>query len=107
MKTYIVRADVVECPASRSCNPGDGMLSGSLFGVSLNTTASAATGQFCVRGVCDIPKDTSTVTVGAKMYWDNTAFKATITATANTLIGVATQSQVTGDATSRILLGAV
>ena len=107
MKTFVLRADVIECAASRSCNSGDGMITGSLFGVSINTTASSATGQFLVRGVADIPKDASAVTLGMKMYWDNAAFKVTATATANTLIGVATQAQNSGDATARVLLGAV
>ena len=107
MKTYIVKADVVECASSRTCNPGDGMLAASLFGVSLNSTASGAVGQFLVRGVADIPKAVGAVTLGAKMYWDDTAHNCTTTATANTLIGVATQLQASGDLTARILLGAV
>jgi predicted RecA/RadA family phage recombinase len=87
---------------------GDGCLVGSLFGIASTTVDSGANVAIDTGGVYDIKKTAGqTFTVGAKVYWDNTAKSVTGVATDNTLIGVALKAAAGGDATACVRLGIV
>lgn len=90
MKTYVQPGHVVTLSAPYAVASGDGLLVGSLFGIATHDAASSAEVETQLTGVVDMAKAASQAwTVGAKVYWDNTAKVATTTATNNTLIGVA------------------
>ena len=90
MKTYVQPDHVVTLSAPYAVASGDGLLVGSLFGIATHDAASSAEVETQLTGVVDMAKAASQAwTVGAKVYWDNTAKVATITATGNVLIGAA------------------
>lgn len=107
MINKVQEGDILELAAPYARESGEGALIGSIFGVAMGKLANGERGSFAVKGVFDITKAADTVTAGAKMYWDNTAKNVTTTSTSNTLIGVATQAQASGDATCRVRLGIV
>jgi predicted RecA/RadA family phage recombinase len=107
MKNRIQKGECLDLAAPRTLTSGQGALIGSIFGVATVDVASTVTAAFETRGVYDLTKATGSVTQGAKVYWDDTAHNVTTTATANTLIGVATQAAASGDATVRVKLGYV
>jgi predicted RecA/RadA family phage recombinase len=108
MKTYIQDGDTMPLTAPYDVVAGGGMLIGSLFAVAIAAAASGAAVQGRTRGVIDIPKATGEAwTLGAKVYWDNTAKKLTTTSSGNTLVGVAAQAQASGDTVGRAKLGIV
>jgi predicted RecA/RadA family phage recombinase len=87
---------------------GDGCLVGSLFGIASTTALSGASVAIDTGGVYAIKKTAAqTFTVGAKVYWDNTAKSVTSVSSANTLIGVAIKAAAGGDATAAVRLGIV
>lgn len=107
MKNFVQRGENLTLTAPRALTSGAGFLVGSIFGVASNAAASGAPVVGVTEGVFDLPKAAGAITAGAKVYWDNTAFNVTTTATNNTLIGVATQAAASGDATTRVKLGIV
>jgi predicted RecA/RadA family phage recombinase len=98
----------ITVPAPYDVAAGDGCLVGSLFGVASNTVLSGARVPIDTGGVYAIKKTAAqTFTVGAKVYWDNTAKSVTGVSSSNTLIGVATAAAAGGDATANVRLGIV
>jgi predicted RecA/RadA family phage recombinase len=90
VKTFVQPGHVITLAAPYDVASGDGLLVGSIFGIASRDAAEGAPVEAAVTGVFDITKTASQAwTVGAKVYWDNTAKAATTTATDNTLIGVA------------------
>lgn len=63
---------------------------GSLFGVAQAAALSGADVPLVARGVFEHAKTSAQAwTVGAKIYWDNSAKVFTTTASGNTLVGAA------------------
>lgn len=77
----------------------------SLFGVAMNDGAIGDTVPLDTEGVFDLPKATGALTVGQKIYWDNTAGNVTGTATSNTRVGVCVAAAASGDATASVKIG--
>jgi predicted RecA/RadA family phage recombinase len=105
MKNFVQRGENVTLTAPRTLSSGAGFLVGSLFAVASADAANGAQVVGVTQGVFDLPKATGAVTAGAKLYWDNTNFNVTTSSSGNTLIGVATQAALSGDATARVRLG--
>ena len=112
-KAYIQAGEIITALAAYTVVSGAGMLTGNMFGVAMDDTASGVAGQFKLNGVWDLAKDASTFTDESLVYWDNTAKKCTSTSSGNTLIGFATLLQpdgtsalggASGDATVRVRL---
>lgn len=105
MKNYKQDGEFVTVAAPYDVTSGDGALVGSLFGVA---TADATSGNDVVlatRGVVDIAKTSAQAwTVGARVYWDDTAKAVTTTATSNKLIGVAMAAAANPSATGSVRL---
>jgi predicted RecA/RadA family phage recombinase len=113
MQNFIQKGDTLVLTAPYAVASGAGALVGRIFGLASDTFASGAIGEFAVRGVFDIAKDTSTFSDGDKVYWDNTAKLATSVATAHNIIGTACMTLAdgsvvaggaSGDATVRVYL---
>lgn len=104
-KNYIQEGDTLTLPAPYAVSSGQGALIGVLFGVALVTLANAESGSFMVEGVFDLAKTSAQAwTIGARIYWDDTAKVCTTTATSNTLIGVAVAVAANPSSTGRVRL---
>lgn len=91
MKNFHQKGDriVVDAP-SGGVSSGDGVLSGSVFGVAEHDAAEEAPVVLVLTGVYELPKTSAQAwTQGAPIYWDNTQKECTSVFTGNTLIGVA------------------
>lgn len=108
MKNYVSPGDHVTLAAPYAVSAGDGALVGSIFGVAQEDAENAADVVLVTRGIFDMAKVSAQAwTVGAKIYWDNTAKNCTTTASSNTLIGTAVAVAANPSATGRVRLGIV
>jgi predicted RecA/RadA family phage recombinase len=90
MQNYLMSGDCVTLTAPYTVASGAGALVGSLFGVATGDVTSGAEGEFKTTGVFTLAKTSAQAwTVGAKIYWDDTAKVCTTTSTSNTLVGCA------------------
>ena len=90
MKNFIATGNTLTITAEADIASGAGVLIGSIVGVATGPIANGAEGVINLTGVYDLPKTASQAwTVGAKVYWDNTAKACTTTVGSNTLIGIA------------------
>lgn len=93
----------VAAPAAKSS--GDGVLVGSMFGVAVADAASGADVAIATRGVYTLPKVSAQAwTVGALIYWDDSAGQCTTTSTDNKLIGVAAAAAANPSSTGEVRL---
>ena len=107
MKNYVSDGDALSLPAPYAVASGAGALIGSIFGVAQAAYASGATGQFQLEGVFDLPKPgTQAWTVGAIIYWDDTAKNCTTVVSTNKKIGAAVLAvgAGAGETTGRVYL---
>ena len=105
MKNFIQRGDVVSLTAPYAVTSGDGMLVGSLFAVATTTAANGAAVEGMTQGVVRLTAlGTDVGALGAKVYWDNTNKRVTVTATSNTLIGCLTVAKTSGQTTAVVRL---
>jgi predicted RecA/RadA family phage recombinase len=105
MKNYIQPGENITLTMIADVLSGAGVLIGAIFGVA---QGDALTGVPCVlvrKGIFELAKTSAQAwTVGAKLYWDNTAKEVTTTATSNTLIGAAFEAAANPSATGLVLL---
>jgi predicted RecA/RadA family phage recombinase len=105
MKNFVQSGEFLTVAAPYQVSSGGGLLVGSLFGVATYDAANGANVEIATEGVFDITALTAdTGTVGAKMYWDNTNKRLTVTASGNTLVGVLTAAKGGTDTTARVYL---
>ena len=109
MRNFIQTGDVITVPAPYAVISGQGVLVGALFGISAFDAANGADIEIKRQGVFDVAAlSTDTGAIGAKVYWDSTNRRITVTATNNTLVGALTGVKANGVAVARVLLdGAV
>jgi len=90
MKNYISTGDRLSFTSGADIASGDAVQLGALFGVATGDIANGAEGTIKLTGIFDLAKAPSqSWAIGAKVYWDATNWRATTTATGNTLIGAA------------------
>lgn len=110
MKNFVQQGDNLTLPAPYDRLSGQAALIGSIFGVASVDVLSGVDAAFVTEGVFDLPKAASQAwTIGAKIYWDNTAKNLTTTSSGNTLVGVATKAvgSGAGETIGQIKLGIV
>lgn len=108
MKNYVQKGDNISVTAAAAIASGAMVLMGSLFGVATGAAASGETVTLVRKGVFTGPKATGqSWSVGAKIYWDDTAKKLTTTATSNKLVGCVVLAAGSSDATGTVLLDGV
>lgn len=108
MKNYIQsgRALDVIVPAG-GCTAGKGIQIGVMFGVAAVTAVATATASIEIEGVFDLDKTTGQAwTLGAALYWDDTAKKVTTTVSTNIKIGVCALAALSADTIGRVRLNA-
>jgi len=95
-------------PYASGITSGQGIQVGAfLFGVAQSTGAQNALVAVEFHGVYDLAKESSlVVSVGDKLWWDNTARVLTKTATGNIAAGIAVAAALAADATVTALIGA-
>lgn len=102
---YIQDGDVLTLTAPYQRNSGLGALVGSIFGVSLGTVASGATGEFAVEGVFSLAKTSAQAwSVGDRIYWDDTNKRCDTDPTVGPLIGCATAAAANPSSTGYVRL---
>ncbi len=107
MKNYIAKGEVVTLTAPYTVTSGACCKVGSIVGVATADAASGATVEAAVSGVFDLAKVSAQAwTVGAPIFWDDSAKLTTTTSTSNTLIGVALAVAANPSATGRVRLNA-
>lgn len=90
MKNYVAPGNTVPFIATGDVLSGDGIISGSLFGIAALNVPAGKQGEMTVTGVFDLRKPIDEFwTLHAKVYWDAAAKRCTLVNTGNTLIGVA------------------
>ena len=105
MKSFVQRGEILTLAAPYDVASGAGLLVGAIFGVATSAALSGETVETAVCGVYELAKTSAQAwTVGAKVYWDNTAKVCTTVDTANTLIGVAVAAAANPSATGLVRL---
>lgn len=89
-KNYIQSGKTVTVPAPYDVASGAGALVGKLFGIATIAAKSGDDVEIKLDGVWELPKTSAQAwTVGADIYWDDTAKVCTTVNTSNTLVGKA------------------
>lgn len=104
MQNYIQEGDVIEVTVAADIESGAGIKLGSLIGVTLGKALNGETARVKLNGVFELPKATGALTVGALVYWDDTAKNVTTTSSGNTLMGKAFAAAASGDTTGIVRL---
>lgn len=105
MKNYVQAGNNLTLTAPYAVDSGDGCKIGSIFGVAAGEAESGDEVDIVTTGVFTLPKTSAlAISVGDKLYWDNTAKLVNKTATDNTLIGVAVSAAVNPSATVEVRL---
>ncbi len=107
MKNFVMEGRTITLPAPYAVTSGQGLQVGSIFGVASADAALNADVETVLEGVFTLAKATGAAwTVGAIIYWDNTAKNCTTTASTNKLIGVAQLAAASGDTVGNVRLNA-
>lgn len=105
MKNYIQAGENITVPAPADVTSGQGVLVGSLFGIATGNAKSGEDVTLSRKGVFELKKLSAQAwTVGAKVYWNDTAKECTTVATGNTLIGVAVRAAADPSGTGAVVL---
>lgn len=105
MKNYVQPGRTVTVAAPYDRLSGQGLLVGALFGVATFDALSGANVEAELEGVFDLAKVSAQAwTVGAIIYWDDTAKNCTTVSTSNKLIGVAAAAAANPSAIGRVRL---
>lgn len=104
MKNYIEKGDNITVPSPIVTVGGAGVQIGNLFGIANGIAQVGDPLVLSTVGVFAIEKVTADdVALGDSIFWDDTARKATVTATDNLKIGVAVEGKSgTGDVNVRL-----
>ena len=90
MKNFVNSGAMLAIVAGAAIASGDVVVAGTAVGVASGDIANGDTGNIQLTGVFDLSKVGSQAwTVGAAVYWDESAAECTTTATDNLLIGMA------------------
>lgn len=107
MKNFVMEGKTITLPAPYAITSGQGLLVGSIFGIAAADAAISADVETLLEGVFTLTKATGAAwTVGALIYWDNTAKNCTTTVSTNKLVGVATAAAASGDTVGNVRLNA-
>lgn len=108
MRNFIQDGKVLTLTAPRAVASGEGFLVGNLFAVATQPAANGAQVEGIIEGVVELTAlGTDVAAVGARAYWDNTAFRVTTTVGTNSLIGVFAVAKANGQATATVRLNGV
>lgn len=105
MRNYIQAGDTLTLTAPYDVISGAGALVGSIFGVASGAAVSGASVDLATVGVFTLPKTSAlAISIGDRLYWDDTAKVVNKTAAGNTLVGVAVSAAVNPSSTVNVRL---
>jgi predicted RecA/RadA family phage recombinase len=106
MQTYIQDGDTLTLDAGETVAAGTGKLFGAaLFGVALVNAVSGTASAFRVRGVVEIAKTSAlAISVGDRLFWDDTNNVVNKTTTAQQQVGIAVEAAANPSGTVKMLL---
>ena len=105
MKTFIQQGDVLTLTAPADLTSGQAFQVGAIIAVATADALEGAPVEAITTGVVDVTKTSAEAwTVGARVYFDDTAGEFTTTSTDNTLAGVAVAAAANPSATGRVRL---
>lgn len=108
MRTYVKPGDAITYAHTSAVTPGQAVKIGLFLGVALGAYAANQAGAYAVKGVCNVNKlSTDVVAIGVALYWDNTNFRLTTTATGNISAGRAFSAAGSGVASVDIDLNVI
>lgn len=87
MRTMVKEGNVITMTAPADVASGEGVVVGGLFGVATSAALSGADVELLTQGVVNLPKAVGSIGAGVLLYWDNSAKRATTTASGNRPIG--------------------
>lgn len=101
---YVSAGDVVDYTPSAAVAAGEVIVQGNLVGIAKVAIAANTLGSLAVEGIFTVAKAAVEITVGALLYWDESAnaFTTTDDTGANKFAGQATTAAASGDATVQI-----
>lgn len=110
LATYVQRGEAIDYPvaaAGTKIEANEILVVGTKIGVAGCDIAPGETGSVHVEGVFAMPLKASTsVNLGAAVYWDATNKEITTTSTNNTLAGYAAAAAASGDETVLVKINA-
>jgi len=101
---FIHEGKAIDYTPTNDMTAGTVVVLGDRVGVSIVDIPANVLGALQVVGVFDFAKDTTVIPLYGKVYWDAAAKKATVTATGNTLLGIALSAAVATDSIVRVRL---
>src|SRR5262245_6253865 len=105
MKNFIQKGDVLTLAAPYDVASGAGFKVGSIIAVATSAATSGASVEGLTRGVVEVANVSAQAwTVGAAIYWDDSAKLFTTTSTSNTLAGAATAAAANPTSTGKVRL---
>lgn len=105
MKNFVQPGNVLSLTAPYAVSSGGGLKVGSIFGVASKDADNGATVEAAVTGVYTLPKTSAlAISIGDKVYWDDTAKEVNKTASGNTLVGVAVSAAANPSSTVAVRL---
>jgi len=102
--TYVNPGMSVPYTATSALAAGQVIVQGQLVGVVPHPVESGQSCALAIQGVFDFNKATGAISVGALVYWDDTAKVATTTSTGNVLIGKCIRAAAASDSRVRVRL---
>jgi predicted RecA/RadA family phage recombinase len=105
MKTFVQTGEVLTLTVPYTVAAGAAFKVGSIIAIATSAADSGATVEGITTGVAEVAKVSAQAsTVGAPIFWDDTAKLFTTTSTSNTLAGVAVAVAANPSATGRVRL---
>lgn len=105
MKNFVQAGSALTIPAPAVVASGDVVQAGSIIGVAAGSANAAQPVDVIVTGVFQLSKVAAdAVTLGAVIYWNAATKLATVTASGNTKLGVATEAAAASTGTVRVRL---
>jgi predicted RecA/RadA family phage recombinase len=105
MRNFVQNGVNLTLPAPADVSSGDGVLVGSIFGIASGDAASGADVDLVTEGVFEMPKTSAlAISIGDKVYWDNTGKLVNKTSSGNTYVGVAVTAAANPSATVNVRL---
>ena len=99
---YIHRGDAMDYIPTVDTPAGSVIVTGDRVGITKFDIAANTLGSLAMVGVFDFEKDNTVIPLYGKVYWNATTKKATLTASGNTLIGIALHATVAADTVVRV-----
>ena len=107
MKNFVQDGKVLSLTAPYAVAAGAGFKVGSILAIATSAADNGAAVEGLTTGVVEVAKVSAPAwTVGAPIYWDDTAKLFTTVSTSNTLAGVAVAAAANPSSTGRVRLNA-